>query len=123
MWQYVDFYNNPTEYPLHGRSNADKMHSLDGGITLHDIVIDRPPETFKGEISIEGEDLENFDFILEYPLKLNKKYQGTLDFGLRIKVRNNYDEKEDKNMWKISVGHAPKTKLKNWNCKDAAENC
>lgn len=58
---------------------------------LHDITLIRPAETWKGNISIEG-DAENFDLVLDYPLKFKKGISGLLDFGLRLKVRQNYDE-------------------------------
>ena len=69
-----------------------------------------PSELWKGNITIEG-DADNFDLVLDYPFKFNKGISGFLDFGFRIKVRQNYDEKRGKNVWNIGFGYANKTKL------------
>ena len=102
MWLSADFYNNPLSYP-HQRKGSQRYKEVETKTQLHDIQFIRPDETWKGNVTIEG-DASNFDLVLDYPLKFNNKgIYGYLDFGLRIKVRQNYDAKEEKNKWNISI--------------------
>jgi len=89
---------------------------------LHDIIFISPEETFRGGIIIEG-DANNFDLVLNYPIKFWKGISGFLDFGFRVKVRQNYDEKQDKNIWHISLGHANKANITDFACNGDEQSC
>ena len=82
IWQYTDFYNNPLDYP-HQRKGSQRYNEVESKTSKFDIALIRPQETYKGDIKIEGDE-NNFDLVLDYPLKFKKGISGYVDFGLRI---------------------------------------